>query len=504
MVTLRWREPGGAFNAQDARVVHVMKTTVASIDSNQAWLPLEKLQAMARLPGEATMVVLAPGTPPPGPLPGWTFRDNDYLLRDLRELVKAKSYGRTIFLVIFLSLGMLAIFDTQVLAIFRRRREIGTLIALGFTRGQVIRLFTLEGALHGILAVILGALYGLPLLWLQARAGFAVPGRDRGHGHIHRRENIPGIQRRSCFVHRPAGPAGYDRGQLPAHAAHRPPEAHRRPAREDVMIRFLCLGLWRDRSRSLFPLLTVILGVTLTVVMFTWIKGFEVNFLQTSARLGSGHVAVMSRAYAAEADQLPNDLALTGTAELQERLRREFPAFAWTPRIRFAGLLDIPDEKGETRVQGPVGGLAVDLFSGASPEPGILDLEPALVSGSLPGKKGEILLAHDFASRLGIAPGATATMIVGTMYGGTSTANFTVTGTFRFGAPAMDRAMAIIDIADARAALDMDDAAGEIVGFFRAGFYDRAGGRTGGRAASMPCTPPRRIPSRRGWTPCCN
>jgi putative ABC transport system permease protein len=174
-VTLRWREPGGAFNAQDARVAHVMKTTVASIDSNQAWLPLDRLQAMARLPRQATLVVLARGTPPPGPLPGWTFRDVDYLLRDLRELVKAKSYGRTVFLVIFLSLGMLAIFDTQVLAIFRRRREIGTLVALGFTRGQVVRLFTLEGALHGVLAVILGALYGLPLLWLQARAGFPVP-----------------------------------------------------------------------------------------------------------------------------------------------------------------------------------------------------------------------------------------------------------------------------------------------------------------------------------------
>ena len=175
MITLRWREPGGAFNAQDATVAHVMKTTVATIDNNQVWLPLAKLQEMTRLPGQATMVVLAPGTTPPGPLPGWIFRDNDYLLQDLRELVKTKSYGRIVFLIIFLSLGMLAIFDTQVLAIFRRRREIGTLIALGFTRGQVIGLFTLEGALHGALAVLLGALYGLPLLWLQARAGFAIP-----------------------------------------------------------------------------------------------------------------------------------------------------------------------------------------------------------------------------------------------------------------------------------------------------------------------------------------
>jgi ABC-type lipoprotein release transport system permease subunit len=175
LLTLRWREPGGAFNAQDATVTQIMQTTIPAIDSNQVWLPLDSLQAMGRLPGEATLVVLAQGTPSPGPLPGWTFRDIDYLLRDLREVVKAKSFGRIIFLAIFLSLGMLAIFDTQVLAIFRRRREIGTLVSLGFTRGQVIRLFTLEGALHGILAVILGALYGLPLLWLQARVGFAVP-----------------------------------------------------------------------------------------------------------------------------------------------------------------------------------------------------------------------------------------------------------------------------------------------------------------------------------------
>ena len=174
-VTLRWREPGGAFNAEDATIVHVMQTTLAAIDNNQAWLPLDRLQEMARLPGAATLVVLAPGTAPLPAPPGWVFRDPDFLLRDLRELVKTKSVGRVVLLVIFLSLGMLAIFDTQVLAIFRRRREIGTLVALGFTRGQVVRLFTLEGALHGVLAVLLGAAWGLPLLWLQARLGFAVP-----------------------------------------------------------------------------------------------------------------------------------------------------------------------------------------------------------------------------------------------------------------------------------------------------------------------------------------
>ncbi len=44
-----------------------------------------------------------------------------------------------------LLMGMLlAIFDTQVLAAFRRRREMGTLMALGMLRSQIIGLFTLE------------------------------------------------------------------------------------------------------------------------------------------------------------------------------------------------------------------------------------------------------------------------------------------------------------------------------------------------------------------------
>jgi putative ABC transport system permease protein len=117
--------------------------------------------------------------------------------------------------------------------------------------------------------------------------------------------------------------------------------------------------------------------------------------------------------------------------------------------------------------------MAVDLFSSASPEQAILNLKPALVKGALPRKTGEVLLADEFAANLGLAPGATATIIASSMYGGMATANLTVSGTFRFGAPAMDRGMMIADIATIRALLDMNDAAGEIAGFFRSGFYDK-------------------------------
>jgi putative ABC transport system permease protein len=181
-VTIRWREPGGSFNAQDGRIVAVMTTTDPAIDLNVLWVPLDRLRDMTRLKGEATYVILSPGVAPPAALESWVFKPLDDLLRDLRALYKTKSIGRNIMFALLLSLGMLAVFDTQVLSIFRRRKEMGTLMALGFTRGMVIRLFTLEGTLHGVLAAILGAIYGLPLLFYMEKAGFAVPQGTEGFG----------------------------------------------------------------------------------------------------------------------------------------------------------------------------------------------------------------------------------------------------------------------------------------------------------------------------------
>ena len=232
------------------------------------------------------------------------------------------------------------------------------------------------------------------------------------------------------------------------------------------MIKFLLKGLIRDRTRSLFPTLVVLVGVALTVFLFNWINGVKNNFIQVNAKFNTGHMKIMSRAYAAEADQIPNDLALEGIEGLLINLKEDFPGVIWTPRIRFGGLLDIPDEQGETRAQGPVAGLAVDLFSASSPERNLLNLENAVVRGRLPEEPGEILISDAFAYQLNIQPGEIATLISSTMYGSMATANFTVVGTIRFGVAAMDRGAMLADISDIQTALDMPDTAGEIVGLF--------------------------------------
>jgi ABC-type lipoprotein release transport system permease subunit len=174
-VTVQWRDKDGTYDAEDAIVVQVMKTTVPTIDNGQVWLPLAQLQSMTELEREVTLVVLAQNAVDNPPAAGWVFKDTDYLLSDIRVLVQSKTVGSAIVYVILLFLAMIAIFDTQVLSIFRRKKEIGMLMALGLTRYKVMQLFTIEGALHSLLAAVVGALYGIPLLGYIARVGWTLP-----------------------------------------------------------------------------------------------------------------------------------------------------------------------------------------------------------------------------------------------------------------------------------------------------------------------------------------
>jgi putative ABC transport system permease protein len=242
------------------------------------------------------------------------------------------------------------------------------------------------------------------------------------------------------------------------------------------MITFLLKGLLRDRSRSLFPFMTVLAGVVLTVFLHAWLNGAMTSLIQSTAHYNTGHVRVMTRAYAKEADQVPNDLALLGIDTLMTELRRDFPDLLWTPRIKFGGLLDIPDENHETRAQAPVSGIAIDLLSMNSPEWKILNVRQAIVNGRVPGNHGEILIGDELAERLHVQPGDTATLISSTMYGSMSVTNFVVVGTVRFGIAAMDRGTMIADVSDIQQALDMQQGAGEILGFFADDLYheDRA------------------------------
>jgi putative ABC transport system permease protein len=238
------------------------------------------------------------------------------------------------------------------------------------------------------------------------------------------------------------------------------------------MIKFLFQGLIRDRSRSLLPLLVVAIGVTLAVFMRGYINGIMVDMIEQTARFNTGHLKIITKAYSENINQAPNDLAITEARELKASLENSFPDMQWASRIRFGGLVDVPDTAGETRSQGPAMGIGLDLFSMKAGEAERLNLTKSLVRGLLPSEPGEILLSENFSGKLGTGPGDTITFIGSTMNGSMAFHNFRVSGTVRFGNTGLDRGTIIADIRDVQTALDMQDATSEIIGFFPGNFYD--------------------------------
>ena len=181
-VIIRWRDANGTFDAAEIYISDIFKTTVPTVDVAQVWIPIERLRSMLLLPGEATLITFRDQEKDHVRLEGWKLMTFEDLVADIDEMIKTKSVGQSVFYVVLLLLAMLAIFDTQVLSIFRRQKEIGTYIALGYTRREVVGLFTVEGAMHAILAAALAAIYGIPFLLWQSKTGITLPVDSSDYG----------------------------------------------------------------------------------------------------------------------------------------------------------------------------------------------------------------------------------------------------------------------------------------------------------------------------------
>lgn len=175
VMTLRWRDVNGTFDAREIVITEIFSSNLPQIETGQIYVPLETLQNMMLMPGEATILTFRDSQKERPELKNWAHKTTAELTASVDSLIKTKTAGQTVLFLILLLLALLAVFDTQVLSIFRRQKEIGTYIALGYTRSQVVGLFTVEGTMHAILAALLSVAYGLPFLAWMAKTGLKMP-----------------------------------------------------------------------------------------------------------------------------------------------------------------------------------------------------------------------------------------------------------------------------------------------------------------------------------------
>ena len=180
-VLLRWRDVNGTYDANTIYISAIFDSNVPTIDDGQIWMNINDLWQMTDQVNEATLLVLnETSTPLESTL--WNFYSQKELLSTIEEIIATKKISSSIMYILLLAIALLAIFDTQVLSIFRRQKEIGTYVALGMTRRKVVGLFTVEGSMYSILALFLASLYGTPFFIFIKKIGIPVAEADQEVG----------------------------------------------------------------------------------------------------------------------------------------------------------------------------------------------------------------------------------------------------------------------------------------------------------------------------------
>ncbi len=174
-ITIRWRTRAGAFDALDGEIVAILNTNAPVMDMGQIYLSHAIVNKMNGTKDFSTLLWVK-NDEIPTTTGMWVFKDFEYLMADTLAMIEAKQGGQTFFYGLLLLLGLIAVFDTQALAVFRRKKEIGTFMALGMSNAKVVYMFVVEGAMHGVLATLFTLLWAGPLFWWIGEVGMSIGG----------------------------------------------------------------------------------------------------------------------------------------------------------------------------------------------------------------------------------------------------------------------------------------------------------------------------------------
>lgn len=154
------------------RVTALVDLGVKDLNRRTVFVPLRAAQNMLGLPGGATVLDLtvrdvwqaqrlASDLVRRYPYKVESWQDNN---AQLVSALNAQSVSTAIIRGVVLLVVVLGISSVLVVSVVQKRREIGILRAMGTTRGQVLRIFLLQGALVGALGSVLGLVLAVTLI----------------------------------------------------------------------------------------------------------------------------------------------------------------------------------------------------------------------------------------------------------------------------------------------------------------------------------------------------
>ena len=165
-LVLKWRDINNVVDARNILVVDIVDFKNPRVDEGVVWVRLDHLSTMTFRYGEVSWVAVKNYL---GLVDGVEFHTLEMLIADLLALLKQDRRNSRILWAILMFLAAISVFNTQILNIFKRQKEIGTLMAFGMDANTIIRIFVIEGSMAAFGAVILGLFLGVPFFrWFQS------------------------------------------------------------------------------------------------------------------------------------------------------------------------------------------------------------------------------------------------------------------------------------------------------------------------------------------------
>jgi putative ABC transport system permease protein len=173
-VTILYTTPFGSFKGSTFQIVGKLQSTIQMLNDIVFYLPLDQAQRILEMPGEVTELLLITSDyhKASSILPGLNelFSQEDkagkYILQVWNkdyELIGLFDIATKIYNFIYIFIIILACFvlvNTLVMIVNERTREIGMMSALGLKSREILYLFTMEGAIIGVIGSAIGTVLG--------------------------------------------------------------------------------------------------------------------------------------------------------------------------------------------------------------------------------------------------------------------------------------------------------------------------------------------------------
>ncbi|MCM2345297.1 MAG: ABC transporter permease [Acidovorax soli] len=160
--------------SDSVRVTALVDLGVKDLNRRTVIVPLRAAQSLLALPGGASQLdltlkdvwvaqALARGLQTRFPYKIESWQETN---AQLVSALNAQSISTGIIRGVVLAVVVLGIASVLVVSVVQKGREIGILRAMGATRGQVLRVFLVQGAVVGALGSVLGLLLAVALIWV--------------------------------------------------------------------------------------------------------------------------------------------------------------------------------------------------------------------------------------------------------------------------------------------------------------------------------------------------